>query len=226
MHEDLRFWVDFESTGLDKKKHGIWEIAAFITVEGEIVDKLHIRCRPAVDDEITLAAFFNNNWGIPYRSPLLKEIELWDDALSKETKLEYITATLMTFPPPLHAKGALMAFLETWIDKFNKKDKAHLVAYNADFDAGFLREFWTKMGDKYFGSWFWSTPLDILQRAAFHLEPVRGELENMKQSTVAEYLGVNIETEQVHSALYDIGLTIEIDKTITARESKNVGGHK
>jgi hypothetical protein len=48
----------------------------------------------------------------------------------------------------------------------------------------------------------------------------------MKQSTVAEYLGVNIETEQVHSALYDIGLTIEIDKTITARESKNVGGQE
>ena len=112
--------------------------------------------------------------------------------------------------------------LEKYVDKYNKKDKFFLVGYNnAAFDNPFLRGFFLQNGDQYFGSWFWSNTIDVMVLASAYLATRRPDMENFKLSTVAKTLGVNVDDESLHNALYDIRLTKAVFDIVTRNNFDN-----
>ena len=98
-----------------------------------------------------------------------------------------------------------------FLKSFDKKDKFHLVGYNnASFDNPFFRAFFVQNSDVYFGSWFWSDSIDCMVLASNKLRSKRSELVDFKQSTVAKYLGIEIDESKLHDAEYDIKICIQI----------------
>ena len=78
---------------------------------------------------------------------------------------------------------------------------------NASFDNQFFREFFAQNRDKYFGSWFWSNSFDVMVLATPYLAERRADMANFKLSTVADTLGIKVEEDKLHDAMYDIYLT-------------------
>ena len=216
-----RIYIDVETTGLNPKINSIWQLAGAIELDGTIVERFHFRMRPILGKEITLGAFESKG----YRHPLLDEIEEYDAIKEDEYKLHAITQYINTFMYPVAAHAGLLQILEKYISKYDKNDKAHFTAYNARFDADFIRQWFYDLNDKYYGSWFFSTPLDVLQFAAWYFEPQRAQLPNMKQGTVAKMLGILVDETRLHDAIYDVEIAQEIVRTITARKgTKEEGG--
>lgn len=106
--------------------------------------------------------------------------------------------------------------LGKYVDKYDKTDKFFLCGYNnASFDNQFLRAWFVQNGDNYFGSWFWSSAIDVMVLAAQALMEQRHKMKDFKLRTVAEQLGIVIEEERLHDAMYDIVLTHEVYKRLT-----------
>jgi len=118
------------------------------------------------------------------------------------------------FIAPSAAKSLFLQILGRYVDKYNPKDKMLLLGYNINFDADFIREWFLKMGDKYFGSWFWFPPICTMQKAADVIGEDRPKLENFKLATVAKYFGVEFDETQLHDALADIDLTVKLHRKL------------
>lgn len=134
--------------------------------------------------------------------------EILDDALA----VAGVTREqVLNYPPMGEVYKELVAMLGKYVDQFNKRDKFFLVGYNnASFDNQFLRGFFLQNGDKYFGSWFWSNPIDVMVLATPFLVDQRNQMPNFKQGTVAKTLGIQVDDNKLHDAMYDI----EICKSI------------
>lgn len=184
------FIYDLETTGLDYKKHGIHQISGMIVIDGEPEPRLN----------------FNLNVS-PYP----------DDAIDVEA-LEVAGVTfeqIRNYSRPNIVYNNLISMLARYVNKFDKRDKFHLVGYNnASFDNQFLREFWLRNSDPYFGSWFWSDTIDVMSLAANYLRRERSSMTNFKLQTVAEKLGVVVDSSKLHDATYDVQLTWELFKIL------------
>lgn len=75
----------------------------------------------------------------------------------------------------------------------------------------FLPEFHKK-------AWFWSNSIDVMVLASAYLATRRPDMENFKLSTVAKTLGVNVDNESLHNALYDIRLTKAVFDIVTRND--------
>ena len=120
------------------------------------------------------------------------------------------TEELATFEAPLIAYQKFVSVLSSRIDKYNKSDKLHFVGYNARFDMDFLRSWFSRQGDKFFGSWFWFPPIDVMALAAVELMDHRAALADFKLATVAHYFGMEVDKEKLHIAEYDVELTDQL----------------
>ena len=94
------------------------------------------------------------------------------------------------------------------IDRYDKTDKAVLSGYGARFDMDFVRELFNRNNDKYFGSFFFSLPMDVqsfvanaLCNGTIHI------LENLKLQTVCKYFKIEFDA---HSAIADINATVQL----------------
>jgi DNA polymerase-3 subunit epsilon len=83
-----------------------------------------------------------------------------------------------------------VAMLGKYVDKYNSKDK-------------------------FFGSWFWANSMDVMVLVTVHLANKRTEMENFKLSTVAATLGVQVDGDSLHNAMYDIELTKTVFDIVT-----------
>ena len=178
-------FYDLETTGVDSKKNGIHQISGMLQVDGSIVEEFNIKFRP--DDNIVVEPE-----ALAVSNLTIADIEarelLENDAYRKFIKI-----------------------VSNHCDKYNKVDKMYLCGYNnAAFDNQFLREFFLRQGDKYFGSWFWSNSLDVMVFASMLLSRKRASMENFKLKTVAKACGIEVDEEQLHDALYDVKLTKQI----------------
>lgn len=117
------------------------------------------------------------------------------------------------------AKTKFDAFIGRFVDKFNKHDKLVFIGYNAIFDYQFLRSWYTRQGDKFFGSYFWHPPLDVMTLAGFHLMEKRPLMVDFKLGTVAKELGIAVQDTELHDALYDITLTKAIHEKLSTKNS-------
>lgn len=183
------FYFDLETTATPPQIVGIHQISGVIEIDGAVVETFNFKVRPRQD------AFFSQE-------------ALDVCGVTKEQILAYEPIGLVY--------SKLTALLGKYVNKFDKKDKFFAVGYNiASFDMGILREFFVLNSDLYFGSWFWSAPLDCMVLAQVFLANVRPDMENFKQGTVAKKLGIAVDDSQLHDALYDIYICRGIFKKLT-----------
>lgn len=188
-------FFDLETTGTNPGKHGIHQISGQIVIDGVIKETFDFHVQPNPRAMIE------------------------DEAL----KVGGVTREqILAYPPMQQVYQEFVAMLGKYVDKFNKKDKFFLVGYNnAAFDNQFLRGFFLQNGDVYFGSWFWSNSIDVMVLASAYLATRRPDMENFKLSTVAKTLGVNVNDESLHDAMYDIELTKAVFDIVTRNQYGN-----
>lgn len=135
-----------------------------------------------------------------------------DDKYYKENGLE-----------PKNAYQEFVNILDKYVNKFDKMDKFFLLGYNVTFDKNFLEQFFKQNGNNYFYSYIWGpNNLDVMTLASFNIRKERRNLKDFKQGTVAEYLGINVSTKNLHNSLYDIIICIEIFCIVTGENIENI----
>lgn len=172
-------FCDLETTGLNAWKHGVIEIAMNIWEDDVEKGMIHLYVQPKDTDEITEKALEVNG----------------------RTKEEIFSEP---FIPPSQVLERLKKMLKEYIDPYKKEDKMFFIAFNAHFDDGFLRSFFKKQGDVYFGSWFHWPPIEVATLASLHLRKTRHEMKNFRLSTVAEAMGVERAEGDAHEGLSDM----------------------
>jgi DNA polymerase III subunit epsilon len=178
-------YLDLETSGLDSNKHGIVQIAGQIEVPGKDV------C----------------SFAFPVK---LFQEDCYDSEAMKMHGSRYLEGE-----EPKKVHRLLTSLFGGFVDKFDKQDKFQMVGYNVtSFDAPFLRKFFEKSGDKYFGSWFWWPPIDVMSMAAFACLKCRCELPNFKLGTVCKHFGVDFDDKEAHDAVYDVVKTRELYKKV------------
>lgn len=170
-------WVDTETTGLSAKKHSVWQIAAIAEIDGKIRDKVDIKMNPPGDVEIDPEA-------------------LERGGVTRETLYGYDSYAI--------GHQSLIALLSRYVDRFDKADKFVMAGYNVHFDYEFLRAFFMRLKDKFFGSWFFWPQLDVATYVAQATADGRLRLPNYKLETVCGALSIPI---RPHDALSDVGAT-------------------
>ena len=183
-------FFDLETTGTYPGKHGIHQMSGMIVIDGEIKEKFDFKVRP---------------------NP---QAEILDEALA----VAGVTREqILAYPPMGEVYHQFVdGILAKYVDRYNKTDKFFLVGYNnASFDNQFLRGFFLQNGDKYFGSWFWANCMDVMVLATPYLAAKRAEMKDFKQGTVAKALGIPVEDEKLHDALYDIEICKAIFDIVT-----------
>lgn len=178
-------YVDVETTGVDPVKNGIIQLSGIIEIVGKSDEPFNFKVLPLPKDEIDEKAL----------------------AVSGVSKSDLIEPDYT--PAPL-IKKQFLDLLRKHVDKFNRHDKFLFIGYNARFDSDFIRQWLSKMGDKYYGSWFWFPPIDVMNQAAVQLADKRSEMPNFKLMTVAKTLGIEIDEEKLHDAFYDIKVTRQL----------------
>ena len=175
-------FLDVETTGLSPFGNGIIQISGQLDIDGEAGDPFDFRVMPFEKDKITDSALKVNG---------IKREDICPENGYKR---------------PEFVKGSLLDILGEHVDKFDKISKFHLAGYNVRFDDDFMRSWFRKQGDKFYGSWFWFPPIDIMNMAAVDLRYERKTLPDFKQATVAQHYGAEIDEARLHDAAYDIEL--------------------
>ena len=177
-------FYDLETTGVKHWRNGIHQFSGMLESDGEVIEELNYRIQPNP-------------------SCTIDEEALKVGGVTMEQVLDYPEMGLVY--------TELVAILGQYVNKFDKADKIHLCGYNnRSFDDQFFRAWFTQNGDKYFGSWFWPDSIDVMVLASNHLKHERHLMKNFKLSTVAEYLGIEVDQEKLHDAMYDIELTRKV----------------
>lgn len=188
-------FVDTETTGVDPLENDIFQISAIIT-DSELneLERINLKFTPFSMDNVQEAA-----------------MEVTGESIESLNQLEMSSK---------EAYDQFIAVLEKYCDRYDKLDKLQLVAYNATFDSEFLRQFFTKNGDKYFGSWFWYPALCVMQSAAWLVKDSRRSFQNFKLGTLCECAGLDWDEDAGHDAMYDIEQTLNLYKYLT-EETQN-----
>ena len=182
------FYYDVETCGLNPRQHSIHQLSAIIEVDGVVVETLDYKIAPHPKSKIESAAL----------------------AVCHVTE-ERIRA----YPEPSVQFHRLKAVLSKYIDVFDKKDKFYRCGFNnAAFDNEFLRVFFDLNGDNSHFSMFHPESLDVMVLATHYLAPLRANMPSFKLHRVAKTLGIPVDKERLHDAIYDVELTREIYKRL------------
>lgn len=176
-------WLDLETTGVDCNVNGIIQIAAVVFIDGVERDSFVSYVQPFRQDEIVPEALEVNG-----------------------VTMEMI----QTFPTPGECFHSLISFLKQFVDRFDSGDKLLICGYNVGFDTDFLRKFYTKNGDEYYGSWFYQQPMDVLQLAVLYSHVnTNPQPYKMRLSDAIEGLGLEM-VGDLHDAKADIDMTRKV----------------
>lgn len=192
VYPTIKFFYDTETTGTDFRKHCIHQLSGFIEVDGEIYEEFDFKLSPH------------------------------PKAIIEEEALKVSGVTLdeiKAYPDWKKVKGLICDMMAKYVNRFDRKSKMWLVGYNnRAFDDQFFRKLFELSGDEYFNSWFYSDSRDVLVLASEYLESRRIDMKNFQLHTVAEALGIVVEEEKLHDAMYDVYLTRQIYRIVTGRE--------
>lgn len=182
-------FFDCETTGLDPKVNAIHQLTGCLEIDGEAVFEFDYHIQP-------------------WEGAVIEPEAL---AVGKGVSVEQI----MAYDLPATVYANFVTNLDKYCDRFNKKDKIFLCGYNsASFDNGFLRAMFERNYNKYFGSYFWNSPLDVFVMASFKLMKVRQYMPNFQQATVAKALSIEVDDEKLHDSSYDLWVLREIYKKL------------
>lgn len=181
-----KIYIDLETTGVDKDANGIHQIAGIVEMNDQQME--------AFDFKVS-----------PFPSDVINDEALKTSGVDREKIKQY--------QPPGLVFAKFKKLLEQYVDKFNPQDKFQFIGYNCmAFDDPFLRAWFKKNNENYYGSYFWWPCIDVATMAALHFMRVRGRMKNFKLMTVAKALGIDVDESQAHDGLYDIGITKQIYK--------------
>lgn len=187
------FFHDLETTGVRYWKNGIHQISGVIEIDGVAQEKFNFKVQP-------------------YKDAIIEDEALAVGGITREM--------LAGYAPFNEVYRSLTKILGSYVNKFDKTDKFHLVGYNnASFDNSFFRAFFVQNGDNYFGSWFWADTIDCMVLASNYFRHRRASLPNFKLATVAAALGAEVSEEKLHDAQYDIELTRYIYHKINSNKN-------
>lgn len=185
-------FYDLETTGVKPWRNGIHQIAGYLDIDGEVVEEFNLLVKPH------------------------PQAEMDDVALNMAEHLKHPTMTprevLNTFPDmaTVH-KHLTNDILGKHCNRFDKTDKIFLCGYNnSQFDNQFFRFWFEQCGDAYFNSWFWINPLDVMVLSTKYFLKERAQMPDFKLVTVARRIGMKVEEDKLHDALYDISLTRDL----------------
>jgi len=196
MQQKLIF-IDVETTGVNPECNGLTQISGCVQVDNDIMESFDYFVRPFPQDVIESTAL--EVTGIDRRQFLPPEHP------------EHLAVPGQLFEDPKEIYVRMHSLFKKYVDQYDKSDKFQFVGYNAhSFDMPFMRRFWEKNNDRFFGSWFWYPCLDVMLVWAQILQPVRHELSNFKLATVAKYSGIDVDESRLHDSQYDIELTREL----------------
>lgn len=183
-----KIYIDLETTGVDHRIHGIIQIAGIIEIDDKVVKEFDLQC--------------NVNYGVEFDPEAL--------VITGKT-IDDISA----YDPPEEVYKVFCKIMKEFVNPYDKTDKFAFIGYNASFDMSFLREWFTKNGDKYgIGSWCWFPYIDIMTLAYHFLIEQRPSMENFKLATVADHFGIEMDESELHDALYDIRLARRIYRNL------------
>jgi len=184
------FWFDVETTGLDPINQDIVQLAFLIEIDGKIIESDNMLMQPFDYDTIDQQA-------LDIHGRTVEELK--------------------TYPDPREAYKHLISILEKYVDRFNREDKFNHAGYNSRFDLEFLKQFFVKNDDVYFGSWFNYKGIDPL--TILHALDGIGKvsLPNYKLETACGHFNIPIEA---HDALSDITATRYLTKHICSEYFK------
>ncbi|RLB63970.1 MAG: 3'-5' exonuclease [Deltaproteobacteria bacterium] len=190
-------FIDVETTGVNPERNGLTQISGCVQIGDEVKESFDYFVRPFSHDEIEAEAL--KVTGIDRRQFLLPDHP------------DHLAVDGQNFEDPKDIYVRMAVMLGKYVSQYDKTDKFQFVGYNAhSFDMPFMRRFWEKNGDRFFGSWFWYPCLDVMLVWAQILQPVRAELSNFKLATVARHCGIKVDDSRLHDSQYDIELTREL----------------
>ncbi len=173
-------FFDVETSGTDKKVNGILQLSGEIELDGIVKERFDYKMKPFPDQIIEDGALEKN--GI-----LRSEIEKFDDPFNC-----YVQFTRM---------------LNQYVDRFDRSDKITLIGYNSRFDDDFLREWFKRCHDKFYGSYFFWPAIDVANMVAVKYREVRSHFPDFKLMTVAKTLKIEVDESRAHEAMYDMQIT-------------------
>lgn len=182
-------YIDVETGGVDPEKDALLQVSGCIEIEGIVVEPFNYFIRPFTNDRVSEEAM-------------------------KVTGITYEMIESDQFMPPTTGYAVLHTLFNRYVDKYNKKDKMHFVGYNANFDHDFIRSFFVKNKDNYYGSFFSYPCIDVMTLWAYRLMDVRHHLSDFKLMTVAKHVFGEIDESRLHDAEYDIELTRRLFKAL------------
>lgn len=180
-------YFDTETTGIDPEAQDVLQFAYIIEIDGEVKREGSMFMQPFVYETISPEALAVNNLTV-------EQIKTYDR------------------PEVVH-KVMLKLFGE-FIDKFDRSDKFYPAGYNVNFDMDFLKNFFLKNHDNYFGSWFNWHRIDPLPLLYFLEYDGKISLKDYKLQTVCDYYEIEI---AAHEALSDIKATRQLIKLLQAK---------
>ena len=202
-------FCDVETTGLGPVKHGVVQIAMLMDIDGYVEDRLVVKCQPFLKDYIEYEKGMPSGEKGKETKWLNFAMDLNDEFEPKDYKTPtgIPIAEILTYPEPEEVFPRVIAFLDKWINKFDKQDKAYFGAYNAKFDHDFLQAWFVKNGSGFFGSYINHRLLDPL--LFLYARDWQGLIfyPNYKLPTVCDIYGIALEA---HNPLSDIEATREL----------------
>jgi len=170
------FWFDTESSGINAKTNAVLQLAGLIEIDDSIKKEIYLKMKPIQSDIIDPKALEMNHI-------TLSEIEKYP-----ETKVSILE---------------LKKILRYYVNPYTKTDKYIAAGYNIGFDMDMLRATFSKVGDAYFGSWFFWPKIDVQTLVAYKIS--KGlRLPNYQLGTVCKHYSIEI---NAHNPTSDIKAT-------------------
>lgn len=177
-------FIDTETTGANLEINSIFELAAILDIDGKYTSRFCENAKPFDGDKIHPEAL---------KVTGKTEEEIWGFPKSQR-----------------RLKRDFQNWMTDYVDPMDKEDKMHFVGYNASFDYSFARRLWEEMDDPYFGSFFFFPYIDIMTICGWALMSERTQVKDFKLFTVAHAMGITVNEEKCHGAMYDCRLARSI----------------
>ena len=158
-------WIDTETTGLNKEKCDIIQIAGIVVIDGEEKERFNFHCQPINYENIEQNAL---------------------------DKTGLTIEKIKTFPNTQETYRKFKELLCKYIDPYNKEDKFYIAGHNVKFDLEFIQSFFNKMGDKYCMSFFKHFVVDLMSLCTILHTAGLINPDNFTLAGIAKYLMILI----------------------------------
>lgn len=188
----VKIFYDVETTGTKPNKHSIHQLSGIVEVDGVISEEFNYKVRPHPKAEITKEAM----------------------SVCGKTEKE-----ILAYPEMGIVFATFTNLLKKYVNPYEKTSKAWLIGFNnRSFDDLFLRMFFELNKNPYYNSWFWSDSIDVLCLASEYLMDRRTSMPSFKLKRVALELGLPVDENELHDALFDARITRDIYRIVTGIE--------